>query len=93
VRNCIHKIATRGLALQTSCVLLLLAGLAAGAQPEILRMCPNPGPEGTRVQIIGRICRMLPQYCSGKPRQSLILSHQKDSSLLCPTESRRPSSP
>lgn len=54
MRNCVHKIATRGLALQTSCVLLLFAGLAAAAPPEILRMCPNTGPEGTRVQIIGQ---------------------------------------
>jgi hypothetical protein len=53
VRNCFHKIATRGLVLQTSCVLLLFAGLAAAAQPEILGIYPNTGPEGTRVQIIG----------------------------------------
>ncbi len=54
MRNCVHKIATRGLAFKISCALFLFARLAAAAQPQMLRMCPNTGPEGTRVQVIGQ---------------------------------------
>lgn len=52
-----ERIHRTGIAKLAGCVLLLFAGLAAGAQsdpPEILAILPASGPEGTRVEISGK---------------------------------------
>jgi hypothetical protein len=50
VKNCNN--APWGLASRAGCVLILFAGLAV--LPEVASISPTRGPEGTRVQIVGK---------------------------------------
>jgi hypothetical protein len=64
VKNCFHNNASHGLASRTGCVLLMFAGLAV--QPDVVGISPPTGPEGARVEIIGKNLQSVSAVFFGK---------------------------
>lgn len=69
-----------------SCACLLLnaaSGLAAGDAPEILRISPTSGPEGTRVEIIGRNLQQTSAVVFGATNSTFkLISSQKLTAIV-----------